>query len=54
MDAMWGFLEIPDYMTGANGSVSTWTAITVALSALLVFVLVRGFYRMRRAAAKPA
>ena len=54
MDAMWGFSEIPDYMTGANGSVSTWTAITVALSALLVFVLVRGFYRMRRAAAKPA
>ena len=54
MDAMWGFSEIPDYMTGANGSVSTWTAITVALSALLVFVLVRRFYRMRRTAAKPA
>ena len=54
MQAMWGLLEIPRYLTGTNASVSTWTFVTVALSALLVFVLARGFYRMRRAVAKPA
>jgi hypothetical protein len=54
MDAMWGLLEIPEYMTGANASVSTWTIITIALSALLLFVLVRGFLHGRHAVAKPA
>lgn len=54
MDAMWGLLEIRAYLTGANVSVSTWTFITIALSALLLFVLVRGFYWMRRTVAKPA
>ena len=54
MEAMWGFLEIPQYLTGTNASVSTWTFVTVALSALLLFVLVRGFYRVRRTLAKSA
>jgi hypothetical protein len=54
MEAMWGLLEIPRYLTGTNASVSTWTFVTVVLSALLVFVLARGFYRMRRTVAKPA
>jgi hypothetical protein len=53
-DAMWGLLEIPEYMTGANASVSTWTIITIALTALLLFVLVRGLFRTRRTAADPA
>jgi hypothetical protein len=47
MDAMWGLFEIPQYVTGVNAAVSTWTFVTVALSALFLFVLVRGFYRMR-------
>jgi hypothetical protein len=51
-DAMWGLFEIPQYVAGA--SVSTWTFVTVALSALLLFVLVRGFYRARRTVVKPA
>jgi len=54
MDAMWGLFEIPQYVTGLNATVSAWTFVTVALSALLLFVLVRGFYRMRRNVAKPA
>jgi tetratricopeptide (TPR) repeat protein len=53
-DAMWGLLEIPEYMTGANASVSTWTIITIALIALLSFVLVRGLFRTRSTVAKPA
>jgi tetratricopeptide (TPR) repeat protein len=53
MDAMWGLFEIPQYVTGVNAAVSTWTFVTVALSALLLFVLVRGFYRMRCNVAKP-
>jgi hypothetical protein len=41
-------------MTGANASVSTWTIITIALTALLLFVLVRGLFRTRSTVAKPA
>jgi hypothetical protein len=54
MEAMWGFLEIPRYLTGLNFAVSIWTIVTAALSALLLFVLVRGFYRMRRTVTKAA
>ena len=54
MEAMWGFLEIPRYWTGVNVTVSIWTIVTVALSALLLFVIVRGFHRMRRNVAKAA
>jgi hypothetical protein len=54
LDSMWGLLEIPQYVTGVNAAVSIWTFVTVALSALLLFVLARGFYRMRRTVAKPA
>jgi hypothetical protein len=54
MGSMWGLLEIPRYLTGVNFAVSVWTIVTVALSALLLFVLVRGFYRMRRTVAKAA
>jgi hypothetical protein len=51
MDALWGLLEIPEYVTGVYAAVSIWTFVTVALTALLLFVLVRGFYRTRRAVA---
>jgi tetratricopeptide (TPR) repeat protein len=54
MESMWGLLEIPQSVTGVNFAVSIWTFVTIALSALLLFVLVRGFYRTRRTAAKPA
>jgi hypothetical protein len=54
MDAMRGLFQIPQYVTGVNASASTWTFVTVALSALLLFVLVRDFYRARRTVAKPA
>jgi len=33
-----------------NARVSIWAFVTIALAALLVFVLVRGIYRTRRAA----
>jgi hypothetical protein len=54
MDAIWGLLEIPEYVTGVNAAVWIWTFVTAALTALLLFVLVRGFYGRRRAAANPA
>ncbi|HMI53326.1 MAG TPA: hypothetical protein VK525_17565 [Candidatus Saccharimonadales bacterium] len=54
MEAMWGLLEVPRYLTDTNAAVSIWTFITIALSALLVFVLARGFYRMRRTVAESA
>ena len=54
MESMWGLLEIPRYLTGGSFQVSVWTFVTIALSALLLFVLVRGFYRMRRTVAKSA
>jgi hypothetical protein len=54
MESMWGPLEIPRYLTGGSFAVSVWTFVTIALSALLLFVLVRGFYRMRRTVAKAA
>jgi hypothetical protein len=41
-------------LTGGSFEVSVWTFVTIALSALLLFVLVRGFYRMRRPVAKAA
>jgi hypothetical protein len=55
MDAMLGLIEIPDYVVrNADTPVTFWTCVTVALVALLLFVLARGFYRMRRAAQIPA
>jgi hypothetical protein len=54
MESMWGLLEVPRYLTGVNFAVSVWTIVTVALSTLLLFVLVRVFYRVRRTLAKPA
>jgi len=54
MDPMWGLMEIPRYVTGVNFAVSVWTIFTIALSTLLLFVLARGFYRMRRPVANPA
>ncbi|PYU44725.1 MAG: hypothetical protein DMG54_08255 [Acidobacteria bacterium] len=50
MGAMWGLMEIPEYVMGVNARVSIWAFVTIALAALLVFVLVRGIYRTRRAA----
>jgi hypothetical protein len=54
MESMWGLLEIPKYLMGGSFAVSVWTFVTTALSALLFFVLVRGFYRMQRTVAKAA
>ncbi len=54
MQSMWGLLEIPRSVTDVNFAVSIWTFVTIALSSLLLVVLARGFYRMRRAVAKPA
>jgi len=50
MGAMWGLMEIPEYVMGVHARVSIWAFVTIALAALLVFVLVRGIYRTRRVA----
>ncbi len=54
MGAMWGLMEIPEYVMGVNARVWIWAFVTIALAALLVFVLVRGIYRTRRAASNTA
>jgi len=53
-DAMWSLFEIPEHVVGVDGAVEIWSFVTIALSALLLLVLVRGFYRTRRTVAKPA
>jgi hypothetical protein len=53
-DAMWSLFEIPSYVVGVDAAVEFWSFVTIALSALLLVVLSRGFYRLRRAAARPA
>jgi hypothetical protein len=53
-DAMWSLFEIPSHVAGVDGAVELWYFVTIALSVLLFIVLARGFYRMRRAATKPA
>ncbi len=53
-DAMGSLLTIPEYVVGVDASVELWSFVTIALSALLLFVLVRGFYRTRRVVANPA
>ncbi len=52
MESVWGLLEIPQSVTGVNAAVSIWTFVTVALSALLLFVLVRSLYKIRRTVTK--
>jgi hypothetical protein len=54
MESMWGLLDLPQSVTDVNFAVSIWTFVTVALSALLLVVLAHGFYRTKRASAKPA
>jgi hypothetical protein len=53
-DAMWSLFEIPEHVVGVDGAVEIWSFVTIALSVLLLFVLVRGFYRARRTVADPA
>jgi hypothetical protein len=53
-DAMWSLFEIPEHVVGVDGAVEIWSFVTIVLSVLLLFVLVRGFYRTRRTAANPA
>jgi hypothetical protein len=54
MDALWSLISFPEYALGVDASVAFWATVTIALSALLLFVLVRAFYRTKRAAANPA
>jgi tetratricopeptide (TPR) repeat protein len=45
---------VPDYVLGVNARVSIWAFVTIGLTALLLFILVRGIYRTRRATSNPA
>jgi hypothetical protein len=53
-DAMWSLVTIPEYFVGVDASVELWSFVTIVLSALLLFVLVRGFYRTKRTVTNPA
>jgi len=48
-----GLVEVPNYVTSVKAAVSIWTFVTVALTALLLFLVVGGFYRTRRTATNP-
>jgi hypothetical protein len=53
MDAFWGLVEVPQYFSGDDG-LGLWTFVTVALTALLLFVIARGIYRTKHTAPTPA
>jgi hypothetical protein len=53
-EALWGLFEIPRYVMGVDARVSIWVFVTFGLTALLLFVVVRGIYRMRGAASNHA
>jgi hypothetical protein len=52
-DALWALIEIPGYALGVPARVSIWAFVTIALTALLLLVVVRGNARTRRAASTP-
>jgi|HubBroStandDraft_3_1064219.scaffolds.fasta_scaffold292605_1 hypothetical protein len=54
MTALGDLNGIPDYVMGVNARVLIWTFVSIALTALLLLVLVRGIFRARHAASKPA
>jgi len=54
MTALGDLNGIPDYVMGVNARVLIWTFVSIALTALLLLVLVRGIFRARYAASKPA
>jgi hypothetical protein len=54
MDALWSLISFPEDVLGVDAAVAFWGSLTIALSALLLIVLVHGFYRARRAAQIPA
>jgi hypothetical protein len=53
-DAMWSLVKVPEHVLGVDAAVTFWSAVTIVLSVLLLFMLVRGFYRTRHTAANPA
>lgn len=54
MDALWSLISFPEALLGVDAAVATWASVTIALSALLFFVLVRAYYRTKRATTIPA
>jgi len=50
MEALGDLNGIPDYVMGVNARVLIWAFVTIALTALFLFVLVTGIFRARRAA----
>ncbi len=54
MEALGDLNGIPDYVMGVNARVLIWAFVTIALTALFLFVLVTGIFRARRAASTPA
>lgn len=54
MDALWSLISFPEYALGVDAAVAFWALVTIVLSALLIIMVARGVYRMKRAAVKPA
>jgi tetratricopeptide (TPR) repeat protein len=54
MEALGDLNGIPDYLMGVNARVLIWAFVSIALTALLLFVLVKEILRARHAASKPA
>ena len=54
MEALGDLNGIPDYVMGVNARVLIWAFVSIALAALLLFVLVKEIFRAMHAASKPA
>jgi hypothetical protein len=54
MVALWSLISFPEALLGVDAAVAAWASVTIALSALLLLVLVRAFYRTKRATTNPA
>jgi len=53
-DAMWSLVSVPEHVLGTDAAVAFWSAVTITLSAIVVFIVAWGIYRSRRAQTKPA
>ena len=48
VEALWGLGAIPVRVLSSSYEVSFWLAVTLALSALAIFIVARGLYRSWR------
>lgn len=53
-DAMWSLVMVPEHVLGTDAGVTFWSAVTITLSAIVVFIVAWSIYRGRRQQTGPA